>query len=140
MFSNNFFGLGVLLPILALFLGYVSIGLCTAGIAVYVAVRASPKPVTRTSQRKAYWPISALVCSEASAILGFLCFPKEMNLGIVLVGVGLLLLWPVSAALAIWGCGVARKILLVGHGLIAAWICIILLITWIHMLDLDKLK
>lgn len=135
MFSNSFFGLGAILPILALFLGYVSIGLCTAGIAVYVAIRASPKPVTRTSQRKAYWPIAALICSETSSVLGFLCFPKEINLGIVLLGIGLLLLWPVSAALAIWGRGVARKSLLVGHGLIAVWICIMLLTICIHRLS-----
>ena len=138
MFSNSFFGLGVILPILVLFLGYVSIGVISAGIAVFATVRARSKPVTGTSRSKVYWPIAALICSEASSILGFLLIPNEMKQGIVLVGIGLLILWPVSAGLAIWGRGVARRTLLVGHGLIAVWICIILLMIWIHKLDLAK--
>jgi hypothetical protein len=57
-----------------------------------------------------------------------------------LIEIGFLIVWPVSAALAFWSRGVARAVLLIGHGLIAAWACFIVVIIWLHNLDLDKVK
>jgi hypothetical protein len=135
MFSGNFFGLGAILPFLSLLLGYVVVGVIVSVTAVVATLRANAMPVVQLSRQSMYWSIGVLVCSEISTVVGACLIHSELDLGLMLIRVGFLFLWPVSAALAIWERGVARKTLLVGHGIIAAWTCIMLLSIVVHKLD-----
>jgi hypothetical protein len=140
MFSNSFFGLGAILPIITMLLGYLVIGLIASLLACLATELSNPVLGVQTAKRRNYWPIGVLVCSEILTGVGAWAIRSNVNLGIELIEIGFLIVWPVSAALAFWSRGFTRMVLLIGHGLIAAWVCFIVVIMWLHKLDLDKVK
>lgn len=132
MFLDDLFSLGLITPLLLLFAGYVAIGVLFAVAATIARLRAVPDLKVRNSQLKIDLAIVILASSELLAILGGSILHKDMTTGLRLVGVGMFLLWPVSALLALWGRGAGRRVLLVGHGLIALLATVLFLIVWIH--------
>jgi hypothetical protein len=138
MFSGSFFGLGAMLPILSILLGYVVVGSSFSVAAIVVTLRVNSTPVAQIPRQRTYGPIGILVCSEILTIVGAWLIPNELSLGIMLICIGFFVLWPASAAFAIWQRGIARKTLLVGHGIIAVWTCIMVLTIVMHKLDVTK--
>jgi hypothetical protein len=134
MFSNSLFSLGLILPLLLLFLGHVVIGLLFSGAAIVVRLRADSSLAARASQAKIDWAIAILASSELLQILGasLLHIETKQGIGIGLLAIGMFLLWPISALLAIWGLGAGRRALLIGHGLIALLVAVLLLSVLLH--------
>jgi hypothetical protein len=134
MAGNGIFSLGLFGPLILLFLGFVTMGLLFSGVAIVVRLRADSEKAARGKQSKIDSAIAILAGSAVLFICGvsILHIEAEFNIGILLVAVGLFLLWPLSAILAILGRGAGRKVLLVGHGLIAAWVSLLLLIVLVH--------
>ena len=132
MFSNGLFSLGLILPLLLLFVGNVAIGVLFSGAAIVVRIRDSSSLAARASQRKIDWAIAILASSELLSIVGASLLHIDAGLAIGLLLVGFFLLWPISAVLAIWGRGTGRRVLLLGHALIALLVAVLLLSTWIH--------
>jgi hypothetical protein len=129
--GGGIFSMGLIGPLILLFLGHVAIGLLFSGVAIAVRIKADSSLVTRKSQTKIDWAIAILAISELLQILGLRHLFGETDLVWLLV-VGLFLLWPASAVLAIWGRGAGRKVLLVGHGLIALWVSAFFVIVIAH--------
>ena len=130
MFSSSLFALGLILPLLLLFVGHVAIGLLFSGAAIVARFQADSEPAAARSQRKIDWAIAILVVSNLSSILGGYIYHNsaaETGTGMMFVIFGIFLLWPVSAILTLRGRGAGRKVLLVGHGLIALLISVVLL-------------
>ena len=96
--------------------------------------QADSEPAAARSQRKIDWAIPILAASVLSSILGACLVHIENKLVIAecLIIVGWFFLWPVSAVLAVEGRGVARRTLLVGHGLIALLLVGLLICVCIH--------
>jgi hypothetical protein len=96
--------------------------------------QADSEPAAARSQRKIDWAIAILAASVLSSILGACLVHIENKLVIAecLIIVGWFFLWPVSAVLAVEGRGVARRTLLVGHGLIALLLVGLLICVCIH--------
>jgi hypothetical protein len=134
MFSSSLFALGLILPLLLLFVGHVAIGLLFSGAAIVARFQADSEPAAARSQRKIDWAIAILAASVLSSILGACLVHIENKLVIAecLIIVGWFFLWPVSAVLAVEGRGVARRTLLVGHGLIALLLVGLLICVCIH--------
>jgi len=134
MFSSSLFALGLILPLLLLFVGHVAIGLLFSGAAIVARFQADSEPAAARSQRKIDWAIAILAASVLSSILGACLVHIENKLVIAecLIIVGWFVLWPVSAVLAVEGRGVARRTLLVGHGLIALLLVGLLICVCIH--------
>jgi hypothetical protein len=98
-----------------------------------VRLRADSELTAGESQPRIDSAIAILAISVALSILGAIIYHNlDDGAGMVLVIVGIFLLWPVSAVLAIRGRGVGRSVLLMGHGLIALWLAVILLTVLIH--------
>ena len=95
--------------------------------------QADSEPAAARSQRKIDWAIAILAASVLSSILGACLVHIENKLVIAecLIIVGWFFLWPVSAVLAVRG-RVARRTLLVGHGLIALLLVGLLICVCIH--------
>jgi hypothetical protein len=133
MFSGGVFSLGLAGPLLLLFMGPMAIGLMFSGAAILVRLRADSELTAGESQPRIDSAIAILAISVALSILGAIIYHTlDDGAGMVLVIVGIFLLWPVSAVLAIRGRGVGRSVLLMGHGLIALWLAVILLTVLIH--------
>jgi hypothetical protein len=134
MFSSSLFSLGLILPLLLLFVGHVAIGLLFSGAAIVARFQADSEPAAARSRRRVDWAIAILAASVLSSILGACLVHIENKLVIAecLIIVGWFFLWPVSAVLTVWGRGVARRALLVGHGLIALLLVGLLICVWIH--------
>jgi hypothetical protein len=132
MFSNGLFSLGLIFPLLLLFIGHVAIGLLFSGAAIVVKLRTNFGLAARQSQWKIDWAIVILVSSELSLIIGTSLLHEDVSLGIRFVGAGLFVLWPISAVLVVFGSGVGRRVLLVGQVLITLWVAVVLLIIWAH--------
>jgi hypothetical protein len=132
MLSNGLFSLGLILPLLLLFLGHVVVGLLFSAVAIAVRIRADSSLTAGKSQRKIDLAIAVLAYSELSSILGASLLHKYLGAGEMLLASGLFLLWPVSAFLTIWGRGEGRNVLLVGHGLIALWVALFFLSIFIY--------
>jgi hypothetical protein len=137
MFSSSLFSLGLILPLLLLFVGHVAIGLLISGVAIVVRLKADSKLMVEKSQRKIDWAIAILTASVISSVLGasLVHIESEIGVAIGLVVVGWFLLWPASALLTICGKGVGRLQLLFGHGLIALLMVSLLLAVWNHRLQ-----
>jgi hypothetical protein len=137
MFSDGLFSVGLAGPLLILFLGFLAFGLLFSGASVVVRLRADSEFTAGKSQRKIDWAIAILVISSLLSILGGYLYHNssaETGTGMMLFIVGIFLLWPVSAILTIRGRGAGRRVLLVGHGLIALLIAVLLLsvIIYVH--------
>jgi hypothetical protein len=86
-------------------------------------------------QLKIDWALGILATSGLLPILGFVSYYfclGSWTTWMIPTMIAIFLLWPVSAVLAIWGTGVGRLQLLVGHGLIALLMASLLLTAWIH--------
>ena len=129
-FSDGWFSVGLVGPLALLFLGFLAIGLLFSGASIVVRRRPDSEPAAARSQRKIDWAIAILVVSNLSSILGGYIYHNsaaETGTGMMFVIFGMFLLWPVSAILTLRGRGAGRKVLLVGHGLIALLISVVLL-------------
>jgi hypothetical protein len=134
MFDGGFFSYGNAAPLLLLFAGTVVIGLFSAVTAIAVRLRADSELTTGESQPQIDGSIAILMISGLASILGAIIYHYwDDGIGSMLAVVGIFILWPVSAVLAIRGRGVGREVLLVGHGLIALLVAILLLSVLIHM-------
>jgi hypothetical protein len=122
----------ILLFLALLFIGFVAIGLSFSGAVIVVRLRANSELMAEKSQAKINVSIAILAVSALLPILaGFLSHYGAYGTGIILAAIGPFLLWPVSAVLAIRGRGAGRRILLVGHGLIAVMVALLILIPLI---------
>jgi len=135
MFSHGLFSLGLILPFILLFLGFVTIGFSFSGVAIAVRLQADSESTAGKLQSKIDLSIAILAVSALMPILAIVLshYGAYYNAGIVLAMIGLLMLWPVSAMLAIRGRGAGRMVLLVGHGLIAIWIVVIVVSILINI-------
>jgi hypothetical protein len=131
MFSGSLFSLGIILPLLLLFIGHVAIALLFSTSAFVVRLRADSELTAGASQRKIDWAIAILAGSALLSVVGATLIHLNAQLGIELFGAGLFLLWPLSAVLSVWGRGTGREPLLVGHGLIALSLIGFLICVWI---------
>ena len=134
MFSNGLFALGDAGPFLFLFLGPGVIGLLFSGAAIFVRLRADSEATSRETQPKIDTAIAVLAISGFLSILGLILnrYWVSTGTGMMLAIVGIFLLLPVSVVLAIQGRGTGRDVLFMGHGLIALWVSVLLLIVLIH--------
>jgi hypothetical protein len=129
-FSDGWFSVGLAGPLALLFLGFLAIGLLFSGASIVVRQRADYELTAGKSQRKIDWAIAILVVSNLLSILGGYLYHNssaETGAGMMLFIFAIFLLWPVSAILTLRGRGAGRKVLLVGHGLIALLISVVLL-------------
>lgn len=134
MSGNGIFSLGLLVPLLLLFVGPVGIGIFCSVAAIVVRLRADPELSSGESQSQIDTSIALLAVSALLSVCAVIPFGDQpLGMGTTLAIVGMFLLWPVSAVLAIRGRGVGRKELLVGHGIIAAWLSLLLLTILIHV-------
>jgi hypothetical protein len=132
MSGNGIFSLGFAGPLILLFLGFVAIGLSFSGGAVVVRQRADSEHMAGKSQTKIDISIAILAISALLPIFaGVISHFGAYGAGIILAVIGPFLFWPVSAVLAIRGKGAGRRVLLVGHGLIALLVAVLLLIVLI---------
>jgi hypothetical protein len=152
MGGNGIFSLGLIGPLILFFLGHAASGLLFSGAATIVRFRADSEPAAAGSQRKIDWAIAILVASVLLSILGSSLvrdafirdayarspLQYEIGTGNNLVIVAWFILWPVSAALTIWGSGAGRRLLLVGHGLIASLLVSLLVGPVIYFRIFDK--
>ncbi len=129
MSSNSPFTPLDVLPFI--FLGPVVIGLLFAVTAIVVRLRADSELTLGESQPQIDSAIVVLVISMVLSILGAVLYHYTGGWE-MLVAAGLFLLCPVSAVLAILGRGVGRNVLLLGHGLIALWMAVIVIAVLIH--------
>jgi hypothetical protein len=135
MFSNGLFSFGLAGPLGLLVLGLPAIGLLCSGVAIKVRIRIDSGLAKNNSQPKIDWAIGVLATSVLLQILGLVSYYsgfESWETWKIQVMIGIFILWPVSAILAVWGRGVGRSVLLMGHGLIAFWVAAILLIILIH--------
>jgi hypothetical protein len=130
--------LGITTPMILLFLALLLLGFVAVGLSVSVAVivarrRADSELKAGKSQAKIDLSIAILAISALLPILaGALSrYGAYYGAAIILAAIGPLLLWPVSAVLAIRGRGAGRRVLLVGHGLIAVMVALLILIPLI---------
>jgi len=135
MSGNGIFSMGLAGPLILLVLGQVAIGLLFSGAAIVATLRADSelragKSLTKTKVSIVILVVSALLPILAGALSRYGAYYGAAT---ILALIGPLLLWPLSAVLAIWGRGAGRRVLLVGHGLIAAWVSLLLLIILIHV-------
>jgi hypothetical protein len=133
--SFYFTGPLILLFLAILFLGFVVIGLSFSGAVLVARVRADSELTAGKSQAKIDLSAVILAFSALLPILaGVLSRYGAYRAGIILAATGPLLLWPFSAVLALRGAGVGRRVLLVGHRLIAVVVVLLILIpltVWI---------
>lgn len=134
MFSNGLFSLGLIGPLIYLFLGFVVIGLSFGAGAIAVRWRETPEPTSRVPQLRIDLSAVILAISALLPIIAvFLYHGGFQREGIITPFLGMFLLWPVSAVFAISGKGAGRKLLLVAHGLIALWVFAFLMIMAIYV-------
>jgi hypothetical protein len=134
MFSDNLFSFGLAGPLGLLVLGVPVIGLLCSGVAIKVRIRMDSGLTKCDSQPKIDWSIGVLATSNLLQILGLISYYgfESWETWKILVIISIFILCPISALLAILGRGVGRRVLLVGHGLIALWVAVILLMILIH--------
>jgi hypothetical protein len=134
MAGNGIFSLGLIAPLLLLFVGPVGIGLLCSVVAIVVRRRADSELSSGESQSQIDTSIALLAISALLSACSLIPTRDAVfGTGTTLAIIGMFLLWPVSAVLAIRGRGVGRKVLLVGHGLIAVWVLVLVLSILIHM-------
>lgn len=133
MFSGGLFSVGLAGPLLVLFLSFLAIGIPFSVAAIAVRLRTALKTPTGNGQRKIDWGIAVLAISGVMPILGgVLSHYGLFRIGMIVAGVGIVFLWPVSAVLAVRGNGAGRGALLVAHGLLALLSGLLFLSVLIH--------
>jgi hypothetical protein len=135
MSGGGFFSYGNADPLLLLLAGFVVVGLLAAVAAIAIRLSADSELTTGESQPQVDSSIALLVISVLLSIIGAVLYhysPAESGIAMVFIIVGIFLLWPVSALLAVRGRGSGREALLVGHGLIALLVLVLLLSILIH--------
>lgn len=134
MAGAGIFSMGLLGPLLLLFLGPAGIGLICSVLAIVVRLRADSELSSRESQSQIDTSIALLAISTLLLVCAVIPSRQgAFGIGTALAVVGMFLLWPVSAVFAIRGRGVGRKVLLVGHGLATAWVLVLLLVILIYV-------
>jgi hypothetical protein len=125
----------ILLFLAILFMGFVATGLFFSGAAIVVRLRPDSEATSGKTPPQIYASIAVLAVSALLPILaGFLSHYGAYRAEIMLTAIGPFLLWPISVMLAIRGRGAGRRILLVGHRLIALWVAFIGITTLIYFL------
>jgi hypothetical protein len=137
MSSGGFFSYGNAAPLLLLFGGTVVIGFISALAAIAIRLRADSELTTGELQPQIDSSIVILVISVLLSVIGAVLYHNssaESEKWMMLVIVGIFLLWPVSAVVTVRGKGAGREVLLMGHGLIATLVALLLLSIFIHAL------
>ena len=134
MVGNGISSLGITTPLILLILallllGFVAIGLSFSGAASVARLRGNSGLTADKSQAKIDFATAILAISALLPVLaGVLSRLGAYAAGLVLAPIGPLLLWPVSAVLAIRGRGAGRRVLLMGHRLLALLVALLILI------------
>lgn len=119
----------MLLTLALLLLGFVTIGLSFSGATIVARRRGNSEFTAEESHAKIDMSTALLAVSALLPLLaGVLSRFGASTAGLMLLPIGPLLLWPISAVLAIRGKGAGRRVLLVGHGLIALLVALLILI------------
>src|ERR1700733_13264756 len=116
MSGGGFFSYGNADPLLLLLAGFVVVGLLAAVAAIAIRLSADSELTTGESQPQVDSSIALLVISVLLSIIGAVLYhysPAESGIAMVFIIVGIFLLWPVSALLAVRGRGSGREALLV---------------------------
>jgi hypothetical protein len=118
-----------LLILAFLLLGFVAIGLSFSAATIVATRRGNSEFTAGQSHAEidvstAFLAVSALLPLLAGVLSRF----GASTAALMLLPIGPLLLWPISAVLAIRGKGAGRRVLLVGHGLIALLVALLILI------------
>jgi hypothetical protein len=116
--------------------GSIVIELFSAIAAIAIRLRADSDLTTGELQSQIDVSIVFLLISVLLSIIGAVIYHNsraESGLGEMFIIVGIFLLWPVSAALTVRGRGAGREALLVGHGLTALLMSVLLLSIFIHL-------
>jgi hypothetical protein len=120
MFSNGLFALGFFGPLILFWLCHTLVGLAIALAALVTRLRANSESRKIGRPRPIVWAIAILACAEIASIVGASVLHIDGSIGSIIVVVGLLVMWPISAILSLMGKrAVGQKVLLIGHGLIA---------------------
>jgi hypothetical protein len=127
MSGNGIFSLGLIGPMLLLFVGPVAIGLLFSGLAIFVRLRATSELSSGESQSQIDSSIAVLTISVLLSVGGGIIFRNGMY------GTGTMLAIAGIAVLAVRGRGVGRSVLLIGHSLIALFVIVLLLSVLIHV-------
>jgi hypothetical protein len=115
--GNGIFLLGLIGPVLLLFVGPMAIELLFLGAAIFARLGADSEHSSRESQSQIDNSIGVLAISVLSSIGGGIIFRNgEYRTGTILAVFGIFLIWPVSAVLAVRGRGAARRYCLWGTG------------------------
>jgi hypothetical protein len=142
MSGNWILSLGITTPMILLFLAlllisFVVVGLSVSGAVIVARLRADSELTAGKSQAKIDVSVAILAVSALLPILAGTIsrYGAYYGAAMILAVIGPLLLWPVSAVLAIRGSGVGRRVLLVGNRLIAVLVALLVLIpliVWIR--------
>ena len=142
MSGNWILSLGITTPMILLFLALLLIsfvvgGLSVSGAVIVARLRADSELTAGKSQAKIDVSVAILAVSALLPILAGTIsrYGAYYGAAMILAVIGPLLLWPVSAVLAIRGSGVGRRVLLVGNRLIAVLVALLVLIpliVWIR--------
>jgi hypothetical protein len=134
--GGGFFAFSNAGPLLLLFFGAVVIGAFTSAAAILIRLRADSELTSGESQQQIDTSIIILVISSVLSIVGAYLYhwTTEYGTGMLLAIVGIFLLWPLSAVFGFRGRGAGREVLVVGHGLIAVLMVMLLLCILVHSL------
>jgi len=125
MAGNGIYSLGLLGPLFLLYSGFVLVGVAFSGTAIAIRLRAG----TAFGAEKLQFKIDLSIVIFAASVMASICGGMLSHGGNYVAGVrcffvSMFLLWPLSAVLAILGKGTSRRTLLIGHGLIALFMVI----------------
>lgn len=136
MSGEGIFSLGLIGPMAILFLGFQLIGVPFAIVAIATIARAKNKNSGK-SHPTIDLSLRVFILSLALSIVGWILVRYGAFFwGPALAIFAIFLLWPISALLALrGGARAGRRILLVGHGLIAILVSLLLSSVLIHYLS-----
>jgi hypothetical protein len=120
----------ILLILALLLLSFVAIGLSFSGATIVARQRGNSEITAGKSYARIDMSAALLVVSALLPLLaGVLSRFGASTAALMLLSIGPLLLWPISVVFAIRGRGASRRVLLVGHGLIAFLVALLILIS-----------
>lgn len=128
MFSNGLFSMGLAGPLVLLGFCIPAVELLLSAIALLVRHHSAHEFITKTSRMRSGGAVLSLVIAGLLPICGFIADTVGgFGLFHICAEIEILLLWPVSVVLVFGTRGVERKILLIGHGVIAFLVSAILI-------------